>query len=225
MLKKVLVTFAVGEMYSNVEAVSGRFRRAYAEKNGWDYKVITDVPPGIKELGIERACFLNKLRLPSLLKDYDLAVFMDCDSVVNPLSPCLSEYEPVIPFGGFAGAQTVSPKSRKLVFTYWENYYERIRQRTGLNEKVVDPDLDINAGLLLFRPAQVAERWLELAQRDLPYTGEERLNLFELQRGRCYLLPSSWHILWHHHKEEYYPFILKRAKQEQVSSSCNQQIN
>ena len=205
------MTLASGETYSELEKLTGPFRQSYAKRNGWEYLVPElDCSPS-KVSGDGKQRYIDKLFLPQLYLDYDLIAFMDCDSLVNPKAPCLSEYYHLIPKGGFAAGQTISFDERKHFAGWAEDYYKPYEKHC-IEQPIKDRKTHINAGLLLFRPAEVAERWQALAAIDLPITSENRLNIYELQNGKCHLLPREWHILWQYYRDINYPILGRLAK-------------
>lgn len=218
-MKKALVTLAVGESYEEMESIGGPFRRAYAERHGWDYLVLSEPPDDLEQLGRRRAFFNQKLRLPQMLLNYELAVYVDCDTVFNAGAECLSSYTSLLPAGGFCACQTLPHWKRDKLFPHWgADYYTGMlaslpdsAAKHELELLVKEKERYINGGLLLFRPAEVAETWDKLAELDLSLTGEQKLNLFETQQGRVGLLPAEWHVVWYYHKVEYYPFLLKQG--------------
>ncbi len=137
---------------------------------------------------------LYKLELPSQLVAYDLAAFLDSDAVLNPAAPCLSTFADALPSGGFGAVQTVSFTERSLFPEWAPSYYDEFRAE-GL-DRVPRPDLQMNGGLYLYRPHEVARRWRELLDLDTSMNEENRLCVYELQEGRCLFLPLAWNTVW-----------------------------
>lgn len=204
-MKKAVVTIVVGDKYQRIYNHVSPLNNKWMERWGWDSIIIDSIPEEFKvryckkneSLGL--ICMWYKLVIPSIVKDYDLVAFVDCDCVINPNAACLSEYEDSIPRGGFAGVQVVSFEERKLFPNWRQSFYDGL-QIDGYNMAPSFPEKHINSGLLLYRPCEVWERWLELLNIDSDLNDEYRLNIFEVQAGRCFFLPECWNILWYYER-------------------------
>jgi len=200
-MKKAVVTIVVGEKYRKMYNHVAPLNRIWMDRWGWDSIVIESIPDDFKALysGNDKPSgwifYMYKLFIPSLYRDYDLIAFVDCDCVINPNAPCLSEYIDKIPRGGFAGVQDASFEERKLYPDWKRFYYDDLRDR-GYNESPRYPERHINAGLLLYRPSDVWERWIELLNIDTDLNEENRLNVYEVQEERCLFLPKEWNTVW-----------------------------
>lgn len=203
-MRKCFVTVALGERHLHLEKLHGASRRAYAERHGYDYILIDRVPESIaaraSEVPPRLQGLLSKLGAPSVLKEYDFAVYMDNDTVVNALAPCLSLYASHIPAGGFAAAQDISAQERRVLFPNWSHDYYTHVEHKGLTGVFSNRDLYINSGLLVYKPKEVMERWKELAVLPFQCGDENRLNAYEVQQGRCYMLPPNWNTVWYFEK-------------------------
>lgn len=201
------MTLAVGAECTTLEKYTGKFRRYYAEKHGWDYITVCDPPAGGW-----RGIFMEKLKMSTRMCQYDLVAFMDCDSLVNPAAPCLSQFNALLPQGSFAAGQPLPHYKRKNLYPDLpDDYYVEQELERGWKGSIRDRTLFINSGLLLYRPREVAKRWSELAEMDSLLWEEARLNVYEVQNDLCMLLPPEWHILWEYHRTEHYPFLCRTA--------------
>ena len=204
-MRKKIVTLAAGEDYQRLERASGPSRRAYAVRHGWDYEVIDQIPDVFRAehptARFGMLCYLYKLSIPSRNLDHDLVAFFDCDSLLTPNAPCLSEFAERLPQGGFGAVQTVAYEERRRLHPDWApDYYAQLEKNGATLPAIPDRTTQINAGLLLFRPAEVHERWTELLHLNSPLNEESRLNVYEVQQGRCLLLPPEWNLLWMYEK-------------------------
>jgi len=203
-MTKCFVTIALGERHQQYEKLHGASRRGYAERHGYDYRVITEIPETITERASQATprlkALLTKLAAPGLLMDYDFVLFTDIDTVINPKAPCLSLYAPHIPSGGLGGVQDIMPEERRALFPRWSHdYYTEVEHR-GVVGYYPNRDLYINSGLLIYKPAEVRDRWLELAMIPSHCGDENRLNAREVQEGRCLFLPPNWNTIWYFEK-------------------------
>ena len=201
-MKKAMVTIVVGEKYRRIYNHVAPLNRKWMDRWGWDSIIIESIPDDFraryarKYNNNSRWVFLMyKLFIPSLFRNYDLVAFIDSDCVINPNAECLSKYLDNIPAGGFAGGQPVTFEERKL-FPNWNEYYYDDLRSCGYNEFPRYPDKHISSGLLLYRPRDVWERWLELLNIDSELNEENRLNVYEVQEDRCFFLPKRWHVVW-----------------------------
>ena len=200
-MKKAVVSMVVGDTYQRIYNHVAPLNCAWIDRWGWDYIIIDSVPDDFKEQYTKKGnqpgwiYWMYKLLIPSLFRNYDLVAFLDSDCVINPNAACLSEYIDQIPLGGFAGVQDTTFEERKL-FPSWNRYYYDDLRARGYNGLPRYPDRHINAGLLLFRPNEVWERWIELLNIDTEINEENRLNVFEVQDDRCLFLPMSWNTIW-----------------------------
>lgn len=204
-VKKKIITLSLGEEYQRLERVSGPSRQAYANKHGWDYEVISEIPEPFRTrypaASFGWICNLYKLLLPRLNAHYDLVAYMDCDTLVAAHAPCLSQHLDELPPAGFGAVQTVSFEDRQRLHPEWAvDYYAQLERQWGLALTIADRKKHINGGLLLFRPQAVLQAWDALLELDSPLNEENRLNVYEAQQGRCALLPPGWNLLWMYEK-------------------------
>lgn len=202
-MRKALVTMAIGARFEREYEHLLPLREAWARRHGWDLHVVRSIPePFVRahsrsdKPGLGWCCYLYKLQLPEAFSDYDLVAYVDSDIAINPAAPCLSAYESQIPAGGFAAVQTVGHEERRRLFPLWAEYYYDDLVARGFNRSVPNPKLHVSSGVLLFRPRDVAERWSALITLDTDLNEENRLNVYEVQAGRCFLLPGPWHVVW-----------------------------
>ncbi len=202
-MKKAVVTIAVGEKFQRLHNHVAPINRIWMDRWGWDSIVIDMIPDDFQAMYEGKGksfgwiCLMYKLMIPSLFRNYDVVAFLDGDCVINPNAGCLSEYVDKIPSGGFAGVQDVSYEEREL-FPNWNHYYYDDLRVRGYQSNPPFPKQHANAGLLLYRPNEIWERWQELLHVDVEggLTVENRINVYEVQEGRCFFMPEHWHVLW-----------------------------
>jgi hypothetical protein len=200
-MRKAVVTIVAGEryriLYDHIASLNGLWMHRW----GWDFIMITSIPSDFRnsysrdDRPSAWIYYMYKLAIPSLFRDYDLIAFLDSDCVINPGAGCLSEYVVDIPNGGFAAVQDVTFDERKLFPTWNRYYYDDLVDR-GYDGVPPHPKIHINAGLLLYRPRDVWERWLDLLRIDIGLNEENRLNVYEVQDHRCLFLPHHWNVVW-----------------------------
>lgn len=205
-MKKALVTIAVGEKYEQMELETQASRVAYANRHGYDYIVYKEMPADWVEIKKaypkNRQANMFKLYLPTLQQDYDFVAFIDTDTYVNPKAPCLSQFEPRIPKEGFAACVSYTWEERHRYWPNWaRTYYEGLVERYGVTmPELWNERLDINGGLMLYRPREIAERWRHFSEMDTPLTQENLLNIHDLQNGLCYMMQDVWNRVWYYQK-------------------------
>ena len=70
-----------------------------------------------------------------------------------------------------------------------------------MNEQVARPELHVSAGVLLYKPADVAASWRALLGIRNGLNEENRLNVYEVQAGRCLFLPPQWNVVWMYERQ------------------------
>lgn len=205
-MRKALVTIALGEKYRHMEQLTCASRKRYAEKHGFEYLVYDELPQGFlrdrSELSPRELAYRFKLFLPTLQSDYDFVAFIDGDTFVNADAPSLELYESRIPSAGFAACTSYSYEERHRYWPDWSRtYYEGLAKMFGLELPTLwDEQIDINSGLLLYRPQEIAERWRGYSEMATPLNEENILNLYDVQNGLCYLMDDNWNRIWYYQK-------------------------
>lgn len=200
-MRKAVITLVAGDEYRKLYDHVAPLNSMWMHRWGWDSIIITSIPDDFRRVYSRDdrpsawAYIMYKLLIPSLFRDYDLVAFIDGDCVINPAAGCLSDYAEDIPAGGFAAVQTVTFEERKL-FPDWNRYYYDDLRGRGYEGTPRYPERHINAGLLLYRPRDVWERWIDLLNIDAGLHEEHRLNVYEVQEERCLFLPDRWNVLW-----------------------------
>ena len=222
-MKKALVTIAIGEKYEALEKAYAKTRVEYAKRHGYEYIVYTEMPADWvevkKDFPKKRQANMFKLYLPTLQHDFDFVAFIDVDTAVSPTAPCLTEHEPQIPKGGFAACETYDWDERHHYWPDWaEDYYKGLEEKYGVKftDEIKNPQVNINGGLMLYRPQEISERWRELSEMDTPLTQENLLNVYDVQNGLVHIMPREWNLLWMY--EKFRLGYLKPAKNDLIKA-------
>jgi hypothetical protein len=196
-MKKAIVCMGIGGPYERQLQATRPFREAYAARHGWDLVDVTEMDERSRSLGegysTALRCHLQKLLLPDTLKDrFDLVLFVESDVIINPAAPCISIYERFLPEGAFGAVACTLPQERLAVAPR--------RGQWPMEPRVDIGDFYMNGGVELYRPTEVAERWLRLFKENCGASDENLLNLFDAQQGRVLWLPSEWNRVWLYEK-------------------------
>ncbi len=201
-MRKLLTTIASGKKFMDLEAHTGRFRREYAKKYGWDYQVVDGIPDAFAQTfagrdGGRYTILDLKLLLPALFQEYDLLAFMDGDTVLNlETADDLAQYEPLIPRGGFAGVQETPKEARQKYHGVWREHHYAHLEKDLPPGTITRPWEHANAGLLLTRPKESAQAWRELIPQWPQLSVEYKMNIGLVQKGLCHFLPLEWNRVW-----------------------------
>jgi hypothetical protein len=197
----------IGGPYEDQLMATLPFRQHYAHKNGWDLVNITSLDPRaacLEHIPFSQRTHLSKLLIPDLLRDrYDIVLFVEADTIIHPDAPCISTYVPLIPKGGFAGSESWLPQERRSVFGWQHSHYDPIKPLFGTSPPdIPDETRAHNGGVLLYKPREVADRWVELfdTYQLRGVTDEHLLSIFEVQQGRYLQLPREWNSVWYYTK-------------------------
>ena len=207
-MRKALACMGIGGPYEAQLVASRPFRKAYADRHGWDLVDITEIDPranALTEYKMALRCHLQKLLIPATLADkYDLVLFVEADTVLHPDAPCISSYAPYLPPAGFGAVCDHIHQEREGVFGWVGDHYDYIASSRHDGAKdfppVTNRAVAMNGGVELYRPGEVAQRWLELFRNNAGHSDENLLNLYEVQQNRVFWLPSEWNRIWLYEK-------------------------
>jgi hypothetical protein len=210
-MKVALVTLTIGEGYIEQHArIFMPSQRAYAERHGYDYRVITDYSGPIRHPAL--ICLEKQLICSQpWAAEYDCIIYIDADMLIHPLAPAL--HTKVSPTDSILMVDEMSQPTRAdrhalQVRSGWEQSVPEYYARAGLD---FNTDIIYNGGLIVWNtPA----RWSGLcrsiymkyakAQLTHPrgYHYEQAVVNFEYQtNGLCRALDPEWNAIWALHKE------------------------
>ena len=106
-----------------------------------------------------------------------------------------------MPSNGVAAVQDVTFAERKL-FAGWRTYHYDDFLQPDQVAKLPFPERHVNGGLVLVRPSEIKEEFLELLSAEEDYSDEDRINLAFTQSERVLFLPREWNVI--------YPYELAR---------------
>ena len=200
-MKKAIVVTAIGPQYGRLfGAVAPTFER-YAARHDWDIHVVTHLPNGFAQKYSrpdwdDHQLFATfRLYQPSMFPDYDLLALIDPDVIIHPQAPCLSEYDDQMPSHGVAAVQDVTFAERKL-FPSWRTYHYNDFLPPEQVARLPFPELHVNGGLMLVRPSEIKDEFLDLLTVECDYSDEDRVNLSFTQHDRVLFLPKKWNVVY-----------------------------
>ena len=124
-VRALLATVVAGDAFQQMHAITGKYHRAYAERFGWDYRVITEP---IREDWPSPSWW--KLDLYNALEEYEAVVFIDADAWPWPHAPSILDAVPPGRFGAFNSWTLSSMKRRESdCMRSWRHWVKRSRIR------------------------------------------------------------------------------------------------
>lgn len=204
-VRKIIVCMGIGGPYEAQLHATEPFRDHYARRHGWDTLNITTLHPRaaeLRDIPFAMRTHLSKLLVPNDLRDeYDLVLFVEADTFIHPDAPCISELSRYIPAGAVGAVADHQYQERRPIFGWRGDHYDGIaKQRNIPLPPLTVRDRAVNGGVHLYRPAEVADRWLGLFEHRTGLGDEDLLNLNDVQQGSVYFLPSEWNRVWFYEK-------------------------
>ncbi len=149
-MKKVICLLVVGEKYNQVYLNHKEQFERYALKTNASLKII-DTPP---DPGFYRSLLVQKLLIPGLVKEYDVALYLDLDIILNEQAPSIFDQ---LPADKSFGAVIDNRDTEEFKKT-WRIKNETVSDYFAVrhfapSEKLVG---SINGGVFIFRPKEVA---------------------------------------------------------------------
>ena len=208
----LLTTVCIGDKYiQQYNELFREFHEEYAEKSGYDFKIITDY---IQEPKTPSVISLNKLLVCNcdFDKEYDYIIFIDADILINKNAPPLHTY---YDFGDKIGvvhqsqpdlnARILTQKARGYEVTAKE-YYKLKSNHT------IETDHIINTGVLVLQP----KKHKDFLQRIFDTYCKSQINNkagfhyeqsvigYEFQKHTIhYFMDMKWNALWPNNKYYY----------------------
>ncbi|MCD8487438.1 MAG: hypothetical protein LRZ84_12070 [Desertifilum sp.] len=225
MLKKALVTLVVGELYRD------RFFKLclenwqqYADKQGYNL-VIIDTPIDLSERAKKRPINWQKALILShpQVKDYDRAVWIDSDILINPHSPCIVEGVPEDKIGAvdqFAEPLTERfPENNQQLMDraveFWQWSFQDAKslyRQGGLPDTF---DRVVQTGVMVFSPRyhrDLLENYYHQYEADVGVHVELESLSYEILKADCiHWIDYRFNRLWIECMLRDYPFLLPPA--------------
>lgn len=183
--KRAVCIMLIGEKYQQMYRCVQAGFEAYADKCNAELIIIDKAP----DPAFKRNILSQKLLIPSLVSDYDLVLFLDCDILISENAPDIFTTLPADkafgavtdPIGSAEYVETwnVGNRSAKdLVSDYFSS------RNFEPSEKLSGP---INGGVLLFRPRQVATLFSDYYYSD----HEQGVSFIHEEAPMAYLTQST----------------------------------
>ena len=159
-MKVLLVTISIGDKYT--EIYNRLFRKSqenYANKHGYDFKVITDyLDPTYKEHKI--SMYFQKVLVCSQdwSSEYDYIVYIDSDVYININSPPIHNH---CDFGDLIGIvdEMCQPSydDRMYLHRYWGFADQSVPEYYALADFKLDTTIAFNSGVIVYQPKKHRE--------------------------------------------------------------------
>lgn len=158
-MKKFLIFLIVGEKYRRLYDRHSAMFKHYANRCDAKIKLITNAPDSTGK----RSLLAQKLLIPDLVKDADIAAFMDLDILIHP--DCPSIFDALPPDKNFGAV--LDPRGSVEYDRTWghlahgksettEDYF--VKRNFPATKGLIG---SINGGVFVFRPNQVANIFKE----------------------------------------------------------------
>lgn len=173
-MKKAICLFIVGEKYNKLYNKNKDQFEKYSQKCGADL-IIIDHP---LDQNFHRPLLTQKLLIPSFLKEYDIALFLDLDIIISDKAPSIFEFLPDDKYFGAILDQRGTDEFNKtwghisrILEESTESYFtDRHFKANSLLQG------SINGGVFIFRPSKVGDIFKEYYYSD---HNQGELNSFE----------------------------------------------
>lgn len=149
-MKKVICLIVIGEKYERIYNKNKSTFLHYSKKTGADLKIINTPPDPTGK----RPLLSQKMLIPSLVKEYEIALYLDLDILINKNAPNI--FDELNTDSGFAAV--VDPRGTEEFVETWTIKNETIRSYfESRNFEFKDSIIgSINGGIFLFRPNMVS---------------------------------------------------------------------
>jgi lipopolysaccharide biosynthesis glycosyltransferase len=158
-MRKAIVVMAIGEKYRRRFDSQSEMINNYAKVCGATVKLI-DTPP---DSDFKRPLLAQKLLIPEMVKEFDIALFIDLDILIHPSSPSVFDFLPKEKHF----AAVLEPRGTLEYKRAWSHLphqgFETIGDYFGkrnfeLSEKLKG---SINGGVFVFHPSAIADMFKE----------------------------------------------------------------
>ena len=152
-MKVLLVTIAIGSKY--LDMYKKKFyesQRKYAEKCGYDFKVITNFLD--KTIQQRSTISFNKVLVCSQgwSNQYDFIIFVDADIFININSPAIHSYVDYENYIGIVDEYSQPTKERRLKIQKKNGWEENATEYYRLSGFDIETDMVFNSGVLVMQP-------------------------------------------------------------------------
>lgn len=149
-MKKVICLLVVGEKYHQIYLKHKDQFEHYASQTNASLKII-NTPP---DPSFYRSLLVQKLLIPGLVKEYDLALYLDLDIILNENAPSIFDQ---LPADKAFGAVIDNRETEEFKKT-WRIKNETVGDYFSVRNFSPTENLlgSINGGVILFRPEKVA---------------------------------------------------------------------
>lgn len=219
-MKCCLVTICIGEKYlSEYNNLFKPSQEKYAEKCGYDFKVITDY---IQKPYDKSLISFNKILVCDYNwdKEYDYIIFVDADIVINKNTPSLHDY---YDFGEKIGVVNQSQPITETIIRI-EEKIDKLHEITANDyyklkaNLYIETDKILNTGVLVIQPQKhniflrnIFNKYYKTQiNNQSGFHYEQSVIGFELQKNNMYfIMDMKWNALWSTNK--YYYNVMKKV--------------
>ena len=205
-MKVLLVTIAIGYKYlEEYEKLFKESQRIYAEKHGYDFRVITDYLDPIRQS--RDTISFNKILVccQEWSANYDFIIFVDADILINRNAPAIHTS---LDFGdciGIVDEYSQPSKEKRLEIQKQMGWELNATAYYKLSEFDLETDKMLNSGVLVCQPKIhgeflriVYEQFLNIcAVHPRGFHYEQSCIGYILQKTNCYkVLDNKFNALW-----------------------------
>ena len=212
----VMVAIAIGDRYLDTYNLLFRpSQEKYAEKHGYDFKVITDymddsalLPP--YSMRSRMMLYFQKMLVCSKFKEYKYVIFVDCDVLINPKSPAIHlayDFEDKI---GIVDEYSQPTPEMRIAIQRKNGWETSAREYYKLADFDLDTTRVLNSGVIVMQP-QFHSEFMDhvyatympksLRHRRGPHFEQSSLG-YELQtQNKAKIMSNEWNAIWVLHRD------------------------
>ena len=200
----LLVTIVIGDddYFNTYKNLFQKSQIDYANKHGYDYKVVTDfLDDSYKKQNISLYFQKALVCCQSWSMDYDYIIYVDNDVYININSPPIHSY---YDFGTKVGVVDEWPqpseKDKSIIMHYWDkqdktikDYYMSAMETTS--ENTTTANFIVNSGVLVFQPEIHKTKMEEYYAEYMPKAKRKKHLWFEQASLAIYLFDNDMYLL------------------------------
>ena len=204
MNKVLLVTIVIGdeEYFNTYKKLFQTSQINYANKHGYDYKVVTDfLDNTFKEHNVSLYFQKSLVCSQTWSLDYDYIIYVDNDVYININSPPIhSYYDFGIKVGVVDEWRQPSEKDKSLVMHFWDKHDKTIKDyymssmETTI-ENTTTANFIVNSGVLVFQPKIHKTKMDEYYAQYMPQALNKQHVWFEQASLAIYLFNNDMYLL------------------------------